>query len=239
MSERRIPIVGGGLAGSEAAWQLAELGHSVDLFEMRPQRQTPAHAGNGLAEVVCTNSFKSEALDTPHGLLKAEMRILGSLLLRVADETRVPAGAALAVDRERFSSEVTRRVEAHPRIRVLREEMTDLPSAPAIVATGPLTSDALSTRIRSRLGERHLAFFDAIAPIVSRDSLRESAVYRASRYGKGDADYLNCPMTAAEYETFIDALLAADVHRAPEWDDVPYFEGCLPIEVMAERGRDT
>jgi methylenetetrahydrofolate--tRNA-(uracil-5-)-methyltransferase len=239
MSARRVPIVGGGLAGSEAAWQLAELGHDVDLFEMRPGRQTPAHSGGGLAEVVCTNSFKSEALDTPHGLLKAEMRVLGSHLLQVADEARVPAGAALAVDRGRFSSEVTRRIESHPRIRVRREELEDLPSAPAIVATGPLTSDALSTSIRSRLGERHLAFFDAIAPIVSRDSLRDEVVYRASRYGKGGADYLNCPMTAAEYDAFIDALLEADVHRAPEWDEVPYFEGCLPIEVMAGRGRDT
>ncbi|MCL7964730.1 MAG: methylenetetrahydrofolate--tRNA-(uracil(54)-C(5))-methyltransferase (FADH(2)-oxidizing) TrmFO [marine benthic group bacterium] len=239
MSERRVPIIGGGLAGSEAAWQLAELGHEVDLFEMRPVRQTPAHASERLAEVVCTNSFKSEALDTPHGLLKAEMRILGSFLLGIADESKVPAGAALAVDRERFSTEVTRRLEAHPRIRVLREEVTELPSPPAIVATGPLTSDALSASIRSRLGERHLAFFDAIAPIVSRDSLREEVVYRASRYGKGEADYLNCPMTATQYEEFIDALLEADVHRAPEWDDVPYFEGCLPVEVMAGRGRDT
>jgi methylenetetrahydrofolate--tRNA-(uracil-5-)-methyltransferase len=239
MSARRVPIVGGGLAGSEAAWQLAELGHQVDLFEMRPMRQTPAHASGGLAEVVCTNSFKSESLDTPHGLLKAEMRILGSFLLGVADETSVPAGAALAVDRERFSSEVTRRVEGHPRIRVRREELRDLPAPPAIVATGPLTSDALSADIRARLGERHLAFFDAIAPIVSRDSLRDEIVYRASRYGKGDADYLNCPMTEEEYERFVDALLEADVHVAPEWDDVPYFEGCLPVEVMAGRGRDT
>ncbi len=239
MSERRVPVVGGGLAGSEAAWQLAELGHEVDLFEMRPEQQTPAHTGEGLAEVVCTNSFKSEALDTPHGLLKAEMRTLGSFLLSVADEARVPAGAALAVDRERFSSEVTRRLDAHPRIRIRRQEVTELPAAPTIVATGPLTSDALSADIRSRLGERHLAFFDAIAPIVSRDSLRDDVVYRASRYGKGEADYLNCPLTATEYEAFIDALLEADVHRAPEWDDVPYFEGCLPVEVMATRGRDT
>jgi len=239
MSERRIPVIGGGLAGSEAAWQLAELGHEVDLFEMRPVRGTPAHRSDGLAEVVCTNSFKAEALDTPHGLLKAEMRLLGSFLLEIADQVRVPAGAALAVDRERFSREVTRRLESHPRIRIRREEITGLPGAPAIVATGPLTSDSLSQSIGHRLGERHLAFFDAIAPIVSRESIRDDRVYRASRYDKGAADYLNCPMSESEYATFLDALLEADVHVAPEWDEVPYFEGCLPIEVMASRGRDT
>jgi methylenetetrahydrofolate--tRNA-(uracil-5-)-methyltransferase len=239
MSERRIPVIGGGLAGSEAAWQLAELGHDVDLYEMRPVRGTPAHKSDELAEVVCTNSFKAESLDTPHGLLKAEMRLLGSFLLEIADEVRVPAGAALAVDRERFSREVTRRLERHPRIRILREEVIGLPDPPAIVATGPLTSDGLSQSIGQRLGERHLAFFDAIAPIVSRESIDDGLVYRASRYDKGDADYLNCPMSESQYESFLDALLEADVHMAPEWDEVPYFEGCLPIEVMAGRGRDT
>ena len=239
MTERRIPVVGGGLAGSEAAWQLAELGYDVDLFEMRPVRETPAHRTGELAEVVCTNSFKAEALDTPHGLLKAEMRMLGCQLLEIADATRVPAGAALAVDREEFSGEVSRRLGSHPRIRIVREEVTELPIAPAIIATGPLTSDALAERISRRLGEQHLAFFDSIAPIVAGESLRHDIVYRASRYGKGDADYLNCPMDESEYGAFLAALLAADVHHAPEWDEVPYFEGCLPIEVMAGRGPET
>ncbi len=239
MNERRIPVIGGGLAGSEAAWQLAEFGYDVDLFEMRPAHATPAHRTGDLAEIVCTNSFKAEALDTPHGLLKAEMRLLGCRLLKIADATRVPAGAALAVDRDRFSGEVSRQLRSHPRVRVVQEEVRVLPAAPAIVATGPLTSDALSDSIRGRLGEEHLAFFDSIAPIVSGESLRNEVVYRASRYGKGGADYLNCPMDEAEYGTFLDALLDADVHRAPEWDEVPYFEGCLPIEVMAGRGRDT
>ncbi len=239
MSDRRIPVVGGGLAGSEAAWQLAEFGYDVDLFEMRPERETPAHRTGDLAEIVCTNSFKAEALDTPHGLLKAEMRLLGCRLLEIADATRVPAGAALAVDRDRFSTEVSRQLRSHPRIRVIPGEVRALPAAPAIVATGPLTSDALSVSIRGRLGEEHLAFFDSIAPIVSGESLRDEVVYRASRYGKGGADYLNCPMDEAEYEKFLDELLDADVHQAPEWDAVPYFEGCLPIEVMAGRGRDT
>ena len=239
MNERRVPVIGGGLAGSEAAWQLAERGYDVDLFEMRPVQETPAHRTGDLAEVVCTNSFKAEALDTPHGLLKAEMRMLGCMLLGIADSTRVPAGAALAVDRDEFSGEVSRRLNSHPRIRVIREEVTEVPAAPAIVATGPLTSDALSASICALLGDQHLAFFDSIAPIVAGESLLEDVVYRASRYGKGDADYLNCPMNESEYGAFLDALLEADVHRAPEWDEVPYFEGCLPIEVMAARGRDT
>ncbi|MDT8435456.1 MAG: methylenetetrahydrofolate--tRNA-(uracil(54)-C(5))-methyltransferase (FADH(2)-oxidizing) TrmFO [Gemmatimonadota bacterium] len=239
MSRSRIPVIGGGLAGSEAAWQLAERGHEVDLFEMRPERETPAHRTGDLAEVVCTNSFKSEALDTPHGLLKAEARMLGSLLLEVADATRVPAGSALAVDRTLFAREVTRRVAAHPRIRLRLEEVTELPPGPAVVATGPLTSDALSEAIRRRLGADNLAFFDAIAPIVSRESIREEAAWMASRYGKGEADYLNCPLDEPGYEAFVDALLAADVHEGHDWEAVSYFEGCLPIEVMARRGRDT
>ena len=239
MSHHRVPVVGGGLAGAEAAWQLAELGHEVVLFEMRPSRPTPAHRTGDLAEIVCTNSFKSEAPDTPHGLLKAEMRTLGCRLLQVADTVRVPAGSALAVDRELFSREVTRIIRAHPRIEIREEEVTALPQGPAVVATGPLTSDALSEAIRERLGERTLAFFDAIAPIVERESIRDEAVFRASRYGKGDADYLNCPMDEATYEAFLDALLGADVHGGHDWEDVPYFESCLPIEVMARRGRET
>lgn len=239
MSRPAVSVVGGGLAGSEAAWQLAELGHEVVLHEMRPGQTTPAHETGDLAEVVCTNSFKSEALDTSHGILKAEMRRLGCMLLEVADACRVPAGSALAVDRRLFSAEVTRRVTAHPRITLRTEEVRSVPHGPVIVATGPLTSDALSDSIRELLGDENLAFFDAIAPIVSRESIDEKVVFSASRYGKGDADYLNCPLSRDQYETFMDALLSAEVYEGHDWDTVPYFEGCLPIEVMAHRGRET
>lgn len=239
MTRPTVDVVGGGLAGSEAAWQLAELGHEVRLLEMRPERSTPAHQTGELAEIVCTNSFKSEALDTAHGVLKAEMRRLGCMLLEVADACRVPAGTALAVDRRLFGAEVTRRITAHPRIRVVVGEVVSVPEGPVIVATGPLTSDALSADIRRLLGERHLAFFDAIAPIFSRESIDDSVVFAASRYGKGEADYLNCPFDRERYEAFVDALLEADVYEGHDWDAVPYFEGCLPIEVMARRGRKT
>jgi methylenetetrahydrofolate--tRNA-(uracil-5-)-methyltransferase len=240
MADRSVvTVIGGGLAGSEAAWQLARRGHTVDLYEMRPDRPTPAHQTDRLAEIVCTNSFKSVNLDTPHGLLKAEMRALGCLLLDVADEFSVPAGSALAVDRHLFADAVTARLEAEPRIRIRREEVTDLPQAPAIVATGPLTSDALSESIRERLGTAGLAFFDAIAPIFSRESIDESVAWLGSRYGKGESAYLNCPLDEAAYEAFIDALLDADIYAGHDWENVPYFEGCLPIEVMARRGRDT
>lgn len=239
MTRPTVDVVGGGLAGSEAAWQLAERGHEVRLHEMRPGRSTPAHQTGDLAEVVCTNSFKSEALDTAHGILKAEMRRLGCMLLEVADACRVPAGMALAVDRRLFGAEVTRRVTAHPRIEIVAGEVTSVPEGPAIVATGPLTSDALSAEIRRLLGERHLAFFDAIAPIFSRESIDDAVVFAASRYDKGEADYLNCPFDRDRYEAFIDALLEADVYDGHDWDAVPYFEGCLPIEVMARRGRQT
>ena len=239
MADRRITVVGGGLAGSEAAWQLARLGHPVDLYEMRPVRPTPAHQTDRLAEIVCTNSFKSENHDTPHGLLKAEMRALGCLLLEVADEFRVPAGSALAVDRHLFAEGVTARLEEEPGIRVVREEVTDLPLAPAIIATGPLTSDALSESIRERLGTDGLSFFDAIAPIFSRESIDEKVAWLGSRYGKGEAAYLNCPLDEVQYEAFIDELLDADIHEGHDWENVPFFEGCLPIEVMAQRGRDT
>ena len=239
MDDRRVTVVGGGLAGSEAAWQLARLGYQVDLYEMRPARPTSAHQTDRLAEIVCTNSFKSENHDTPHGLLKAEMRTLGCLLLQVADEFRVPAGSALAVDRHLFAEAVTARLEAEPGIRVVRREITDLPPAPAIVATGPLTSDALSESIQARLGVDGLSFFDAIAPIFSRESIDEGIAWLGSRYGKGEAAYLNCPLDEVTYEAFIDALLAADIYEGHDWENVPYFEGCLPIEVMARRGRDT
>ncbi len=235
-----LTVVGGGLAGSEAAYQLAERGHDVTLFEMRPVRGTPAHQTDLLGEVVCTNSFKSVDPTNAHGLLKTEMRALGSILLRVAVESRVPGGTALVVDRTEFAGRMTAVIEAHPRIRVVREEVTALPAGPAIVATGPLTSDALSASIREALGEEGLAFFDAIAPIVSDESIDHDIVFPASRWGKGDGDdYLNAPMTAEQYRAFIDALKGAQSHAGHDWDTVPYFEGCLPIEVMAERGDDT
>ena len=240
-----VHIVGGGLAGSEAAWQLAERGHDVVLHEMRGVRGTEAHKTDKLAELVCSNTFKSTETSNAHGLLKAEMRLLGSIVLTAADEARVPGGSALTVDRDVFSSGVHDRVTAHPRIRVVREEVTALPS-PGIVATGPLTSDALAETIRTRLGVDGLAFYDAIAPIVSRDSIDESIVFRASRYGKETMDgadeegaYLNCPFTREQYEAFLDALIAADQHHGHEFDKVPYFEGCMPAEEMAKRGRET
>jgi methylenetetrahydrofolate--tRNA-(uracil-5-)-methyltransferase len=240
-----IHVVGGGLAGSEAAWQLAERGHRVVLHEMRPLRSTAAHATDRLAELVCSNTFKSTELTNAHGLLKAEMRALGSIILVAADEARVAAGTALAVDRDLFSLAVQRRLTTHPCVTVERGEVSELPS-PAIIATGPLTSDALAAAIQARLGLAALAFHDAIAPIVAAESLDPSVVFRASRYGKetmegaaGEGAYLNCAMNRDEYETFIDALLAADQFTAHEFDAIPYFEGCMPVEEMARRGRES
>ena len=232
-------VVGGGLAGSEAAWALAERGVQVTLREMRPGTATPAHRTARLAELVCSNSFKSVDLVNAHGLLKAELRALGSILLPCADLTRVPAGTALAVDRDLFSQAVHERVTGHPGITVVREEVAEL-SSPCIVATGPLTSERLTTAIVGRLGSSALAFYDAIAPVVSADSLDHTRLYALSRYGKGQGDdYLNAPMDAAAYEAFIDALLAADQFEGHSFDAVPYFEGCLPVEEMARRGRET
>ena len=232
-------VVGGGLAGSEAAWALAERGVRVTLREMRPGTRTPAHHTDRLAELVCSNSFKSVDLTNAHGLLKAELRALGSILLPCADLARVPAGTALAVDRDVFSQAVHQRVTAHPNITVVREEVVDLPS-PGVVATGPLTSERLTQAIVARLGSSALAFYDAIAPIVSAESLDRSRLYALSRYGKGDGDdYLNAPMDAATYGQFIDALVAGDQFEGHTFDQVPYFEGCLPIEEMARRGRET
>jgi methylenetetrahydrofolate--tRNA-(uracil-5-)-methyltransferase len=232
-------VVGGGLAGSEAAWALAERGVQVELHEMRPGTKTAAHRTGRLAELVCSNSFKSVDLTNAHGLLKAELRALGSILLPCADLARVPGGTALAVDREIFSEAVHRRVTSHPNITLIREEVAALPS-PAVVATGPLTSERLALAIAARLGSSALAFYDAIAPVVSSDSLDHSRLYALSRYGKGDGDdYLNAPMDAATYDGFIEALLAADQFQGHEFDEVPYFEGCLPVEEMARRGRET
>ena len=241
-----VTVVGGGLAGSEAAVEFAEPGHQVVLAEMRPVRGTAAHQTDRLAELVCSNTFKSTEVTNAHGLLKAEMRVLGCLILEGADAARVPAGSALAVDRDQFSAFVDARVRAHPRIRVVTEEVTTLPSL-GIVATGPLTSDALAEAIRARVGGEALAFYDAIAPILAVESIDESIAFRAARWDKetmaeaadeGGA-YLNCPMDKAEYEAFIDALTTADQFTAHEFDAVPYFEGCMPVEEMARRGRDT
>jgi methylenetetrahydrofolate--tRNA-(uracil-5-)-methyltransferase len=232
-------VVGGGLAGCEAAWALAERGVRVRLVEMRPVRMTPAHQTDRLAELVCSNSFKSVEITNAHGLLKAEMRRLGSIVLQAADEARVPGGAALAVDRAAFAAAVHQRVMGHPGIEILRQEATELP-APGIVATGPLTSDALAARIAERLGTTALAFFDAIAPIVAADSLDHTRLFRASRYGKGGGDdYLNIPLTESEYDAFVEALQSAEQYEPHhEFDKTPYFEGCLPVEEMARRGRD-
>jgi methylenetetrahydrofolate--tRNA-(uracil-5-)-methyltransferase len=232
-------IVGGGLAGCEAAWALAERGVPVTLFEMRPVVRTPAHQTERLAELVCSNTFKSTEVRNAHGLLKAELRLLGSLLLPCADEARVPGGSALAVDRAVFAQMVDTRIIGHPLITVVREEVRSLPS-PGVVATGPLTSPALADVIAGALGEASLAFFDAIAPIVSNESLDHDALYAMSRYGKGDGDdYLNAPMTESEYGAFIEALVAADQHESHDFDQVAYFEGCLPIEETARRGPET
>ena len=233
-----VTVVGGGLAGCEAALQLVQRGYDVRLVEMRPVRNTEAHQTENLGELVCTNSFKSEGPENAHGQLKREMRALGSVLLRSADQSRVAAGSALAVDRGLFSHEMTAAVEAEKRIGIVREECTSLPDGPTIIATGPLTSDALSDAIQETLGDGGLAFFDAIAPIVHRDSVDESIVFAAGRFDE-DSDYLNCPMNEEEYISFIEALNEGEAREGPDWDAVPYFEGCLPVEVMASRGFDT
>ena len=265
-----IHIIGGGLAGSEAAWQSASSGVSVVLHEMRPVRPTAVHKTDRLSELVCSNSFRGDKLDNAVGLLKEEMRRLGSLVMRAADASRVPAGAALAVDRERFSQAVTDAIHGHPLITVAREEVTSIPTDPAmyplIIATGPLTSESLSADVASLVGVEHLYFYDAISPIVLAESLDMSKVFRASRWGRslrgrdnqgapehapagppvvacgvddGEGDYLNCPLTEAEYGRFYDALVTAESATVHDLDKEKFFEGCLPIEVMAHRGRDT
>ena len=242
---RPVHIVGGGLAGAEAAWQAAKAGVSVILHEMRPHRPTEAHAGGDLAELVCSNSLRSDdAQNNAVGLLHAEMRRAGSLILASADAHRVPAGGALAVDREGFARAVTRAIEAAPLITLLREEITDLPPeswGPTIIATGPLTSEPLAEAIAKLTGEEALAFFDAMAPIVYKDSIDFSIAWMGSRYDRGDgADYINCPMTAEQYLAFVEGLVAAETMPFHDWErDTPYFEGCLPIEVMAARGPET
>jgi len=237
----RIKIIGAGLAGSEAAWQCARRGVEVELYEMRPLRQTPAHQTQDFAELVCSNSLKSTSINTAPWLLKEEMRRAGSLLLELAEECSVPAGHALAVDRAKFSSRVTEVISREPLIRVRREEVgsVDETGAPTIIATGPLTSDALSAEIARLSGSEHLYFYDSISPIVDAGSIDMSRVYMAARYDKGTADYINCPFTKEEYERFLDALIAAESVEAKEWEKLNYFEGCLPIEEIARRGRET
>ncbi len=245
MPERgEVAIVGSGLAGSEAAWQLAQLGQRVDLYEMRPQRPTPAHKTSDCAELVCSNSFKSRSLENAHGLLKAELNQFGSLILQTAERFAVPAGQALAIDRQPFSASITRQLSNHPNIALLREEVEDLGKllehyAAVLVATGPLTSDALSESLQQLIGIGHLSFYDAIAPVVTAESINSQVAFRASRYDKGGADYLNCPFSQQQYEDFVAAILAADKVPMHQFEDVRPFEGCLPIEVMAERGLDT
>src|SRR5437868_6634904 len=267
-----VTIIGGGLAGSEAAWQAASYGVPVTLYEMRPLRPTAVHKTDRLAELVCSNSFRGDKLDNAVGLLKEEMRRLGSLVMRAAEASRVPAGAALAVDRERFAETITRELSDHPLVTIARQEVTSIPESsernPVIVATGPLTSDALSAELAAIVGARHLYFYDAISPIVLADTIDRSKIFRASRWDRslvrpkpdatndsrpggggqadqpcgvddGQGDYLNCPFTKDEYERFYDALVHAESATVHDFDNEKFFEGCLPIEVMAHRGVDT
>lgn len=234
-----VKVIGGGLAGSEAAWQLAKRGLAVELWEMRPEKLTPAHRSGYLAELVCSNSLRSRALSTAVGLLKEEMRRLDSLIMRCADATQIPAGEALAVDREAFAAQVTAFLTSLPQVKLVRDEMRDIPPGPAIIATGPLTSEALAAAIAAFCGEEHLYFYDAVAPIVSADSLNYDRLFRASRYGKGEDAYLNAPLSEEEYLAFYRALRAADVYSGHAFEEAAYFEGCLPIEEMAARGPQT
>ena len=240
MSE--ITVVGGGLAGAEAAWQAAEAGFVVDLFEMRPKKMTPAHHSGDLAELVCSNSLRAASVENAVGLLKEEMRCLHSLIMKQADLHSIPAGGALAVDREAFSRGVTDAINNHPKIHRIEQEVTEIPPfarGPVIIATGPLTSEVLAEKIGALTGQDSLFFYDAAAPIVLADSIDMNRVFRASRYGKGTADYLNCPMNQEEYRRFYDALITAEVHYGHCGEEDKYFEGCMPVEVMASRGYET
>ncbi|MDH5775880.1 MAG: methylenetetrahydrofolate--tRNA-(uracil(54)-C(5))-methyltransferase (FADH(2)-oxidizing) TrmFO [Nitrospirota bacterium] len=235
-----VVIIGGGLAGSEAAWHAANQGAKVTLYEMRPKTETAAHKTEQLAEIVCSNSLGSNDPQSAPGILKQEMRQLGSLIIKVADDVAVPAGAALAVDREQFAQKITQTLNEHPNVRILREEIHDIPQdGVCIIATGPLTSPKLSEAITQLTRSKNLYFFDAISPIVDTDSLNMERIFRASRYDKGTADYLNCPMDEETYNQFYDALVKADRVQPKSFENIPYFEGCLPIEVMADRGRQT
>lgn len=239
MSETKVNVIGAGLAGSEAAWQIAEQGIPVKLFEMRPVKQTPAHHTDKFAELVCSNSLRSNALTNAVGVLKEEMRQLNSVIIRSADDCAVPAGGALAVDRHEFASLVTERVRNHPLVEVTNEEVTEIPLGPTIIATGPLTSEKLSQHLRQLTGEEYLYFYDAAAPIIETDSIDRDKVYLKSRYDKGEAAYLNCPMTEDEFNRFYDALVTAETVPLKEFEKEIFFEGCMPIEVLARRGKKT
>ena len=235
-----ITVIGGGLAGSEAAWQIARLGHRVELYEMRPVRSTPAHRTDRLAEIVCSNSLKSDQPYHASWLLKEELRRLGSILIRIADSVRVPAGSALAVDRQRFAERVTDVISNEPNVHLIRKEVPEIPNdGIVIVASGPLTSPSLSESIRSFCSSEHLYFYDAISPIVDAETIDHAKVYRGSRYGKAADDYLNCPMDREKYNAFYEALVSAESVRIHEFEEACYFESCLPIEEIARRGRDT
>ncbi|QDR80479.1 methylenetetrahydrofolate--tRNA-(uracil(54)-C(5))-methyltransferase (FADH(2)-oxidizing) TrmFO [Sporomusa termitida] len=236
----KVTVIGAGLAGSETTWQLAEAGIDVDLYEMRPQVMTPAHHTGQFAELVCSNSLRAAAIENAVGLLKEEMRRLNSLVMRAADTNRVPAGGALAVDRSGFSQMITETLANHPRVTVIHAELTQIPAArPVVIATGPLTAPVLASEIGRLTGSDYLYFYDAAAPIVTADSLDRAIIYRASRYGKGDDDYLNCPLTKAQYERFWQELTRAGVAPGREFEKMVVFEGCMPIEAMAARGIDT
>jgi methylenetetrahydrofolate--tRNA-(uracil-5-)-methyltransferase len=239
MSEVTVNVIGAGLAGSEAAFQLARRGVRVRLYEMRPIRRTEAHQTDGFAELVCSNSLRNDSLETAVGVLKEEMRRMGSLVISAADRTRVPAGAALAVDRDEFSRVISETLLAHPMVEVSRAEITALPTGPTVLATGPLTSAALGDDLNRLIGSRHLYFYDAIAPIVAAESIDMTICFKASRYGNGGDDYINCPMNQAEYDAFVAAVQAADQVALHPFEKPVYFEGCMPIEEMARRGVKT
>ncbi|MFN2136230.1 MAG: methylenetetrahydrofolate--tRNA-(uracil(54)-C(5))-methyltransferase (FADH(2)-oxidizing) TrmFO, partial [Candidatus Promineifilaceae bacterium] len=239
--KKQLVVVGGGLAGSEAAWQAAESGVEVTLFEMRPVKSTPAHATDKLAELVCSNSLGSALVNKAAGVLKAELRGLGSLILSCAEETAVPAGSSLAVDRDLFADCVSKRIAKHPSITIVREEVTRLPEHPAVIASGPLTSDGLARELARLSGEPYLYFYDAVSPIVHADSINMSVAFRQSRYDQGDeeaGDYINCPLDQSEYETFVQALRDAETIALKQFEqeDPQFFEGCMPVEVLAQRG---
>lgn len=239
---KKIIIIGAGLAGSEAAWQAAKHGAEVTLYEMRPQRMTPAHKTSGFAELVCSNSLRGAGMENAVGVLKEEMRLLGSLIMEAADATEVPAGGALAVDREGFSRYITEKLESHPNVTILREELSNIPPTEdqvVIIASGPLTDGALAEAIAGLTGEDSFYFYDAAAPIVTLESVDMSKAYRASRYGKGEASYINCPMTKDEYLHFYEELIHAEMTHTHEFEKEIFFEGCMPVEVMASRGEDT
>ena len=239
MNEKTVNVIGAGLAGSEAAWQLASRGISVNLYEMRPVKQTPAHHTDKFAELVCSNSLRANGLTNAVGVLKEEMRMFDSVIIKSADDCAVPAGGALAVDRHEFAGLVTERVKGHPNVTVITDEVTEIPEGPTIIATGPLTSKALSEQLKQLTGEEYLYFYDAAAPILEKDSIDMDKVYLKSRYDKGEAAYLNCPMTEEEFDRFYDALVEAETVPLKEFEKEIFFEGCMPIEVMAKRGKKT